>query len=99
MRAVHLSDLNLAARALLAVPDNGRRELLKYLIQYAHLADKFRKKTGRAHPQFGDGSLGAICQPAAMAAMPDRCDPRYLECLGIVIEGLLDRATIKNLEH
>ena len=99
MRAVHLSDLNMAARTLLAVPDTGRRNLAHLLIKNAHLADKYRKKTGRAHPRYGDGSLCAVCLPLARTAMPDRCDPRYLECLGIVIEGLLDSVTMKVCEH
>tara|TARA_R110002096_G_scaffold144906_1_gene302240 strand:+ start:79 stop:378 length:300 start_codon:yes stop_codon:yes gene_type:complete len=99
MRAVHLSDLNMATRTLLAVPDKGRRKLVQLLIQNAHLADKYRKKTGRTHPQYGDGSLCAVCLPMARAAMPDRCDPRYLACLGIVIEGLLESVTMKVCEH
>ena len=98
MRAVHLSDLNMAARTLLAVPQRGRRKLVQSLIHNAHVADKYRKKTGRAHPQYGDGSLCAVCQPMTKVAMPDRCDPRYLDSLGIVIEGLLARVTMKNCE-
>ena len=99
MRAVHLSDLNMAARALLAAPERRRRNLVRLLIQNACLADTYRKKTGRTHPQYGDGSLCAVCLPMARAAMPDRCDPRYLACLGIVIEGLLESVTMKVCEH
>ena len=99
MRAVHLSDLNMAARALLAAPERRRRNLVRLLIQNACLADTYRKKTGKVHPQYGDGSLCAACQPMTKAAMPDRCDPDYLECLGIVIEGLLGRVTMKNCEQ
>ena len=91
MRAVHLSDLNLAARTLLAVPVMQRRDTIRDIFKAAHIADKYRKRTGRPHTWFGNGTISGACQRRAKAHSPDRCDPDYLACMGIVIRALLDR--------
>lgn len=92
MRAVHLSDLNIAARTLLAVPEAIRADMIKEVLSQAQVADKYRKRTGRSHAQFGNGSLSAACQHRIKSRRPDRCDPNYLECLEIVIQALIGRA-------
>ena len=49
MRAVSLFDLDMAARALMAVPDgNDRHVLMQDMLDEAHLADRIRKGTGRS---------------------------------------------------
>lgn len=97
MRAIHLSDLNLAARTLMLARSHDRLKTLFSLIENAYIADQYRKHTGLAHPQFGNGSLGAACQGYVKAQMPDRCHPQYLDCLRIVIEGLLARKSDDDL--
>jgi len=49
MRAVHLSDLNVAVRTLMAVRANERAFKFERLLDQAQTADKYRKRTGRAH--------------------------------------------------
>lgn len=97
MRAVHLSDLNLGARTLLCAREKDRPWIMKTLLEQAHTADKYRKRTGKAHPQFGNGTLSAACGGFARAPMPDRCDPHYLRCLADVIKGILDLRIVDNL--
>lgn len=96
MRAVHLTDLNIAARTLLALAPDQRAGAIARLLICAHIADKYRKKTGRAHALYGNGTLGAACQSHPKRRMPDRCDPAYLECFRIVIHALLDRTKHEN---
>lgn len=91
MRAIHLSDLNLATRTLLAVPARARAATMQDLVGAAQVADKFRKQTGRAHSVYGNGTLGAACQHRKKAKMPDRCDETYLECMGIVIGHIIGK--------
>ena len=91
MRAVHLSDLNVAVRTLMAVRANERAFEFERLLDQAQTADKYRKRTGRAHFSYGNGTLGAACQAHAKRPMPDRCDPEYLSCMETVIRGLLAR--------
>lgn len=74
-----------------------RLKLMISLVENAHIADKYRKYTGLAHPQFGNGTLGAACQNYPKAPMPDRCQPQYLDCLKVVVEGLLTHKTDDDL--
>lgn len=89
MRSVHLSYLNLAARTLMVVPPAQRVAMMATLLVRARTADKYRKKTGRAHVHHGNGSLRAACQNCPKAPMPDRCDPSYLLSLRIVVQALI----------
>lgn len=91
MRAVYLSDLNIAARTLLAIPKAKRAATIADLLCSAHLADKYRKRTGQNHKIYGNGTLSDACQTMPAERMPDRCDPNYLDCMGIVIQALLYR--------
>lgn len=97
MRAVHLSDLNLAARTLLAVPDQARVGTMQCLVNAARVADKYRKRTGRAHIVYGDGTLGSACQHREKVNMPDRCDKKYLDCMRIAIEQIIGKGVDDDL--
>lgn len=59
MRSVGLTDLDLATRALLAVPRTAWAEMAAELIADAHTADLWRKRFSSAHPNGGTGSLCA----------------------------------------
>jgi hypothetical protein len=80
MRPVILADLLAAAQALLLEVQNHRTLEAQRLLDRAHAADLFRKRTGRRHRDWGDGTLAAACSrmctqsfrlsdPAAAAAM------------------------------
>ena len=89
MRTVTHGDVVTAARAVRHLSPEARRgEMLRYLDR-AHAADLFRKRTGKPHPFWGNGSLhGAIGQMAS--AEPFLSDSGYLEAMAAVIETLLD---------
>ncbi len=59
MRAVGLSDLDMAARAVLPRPPLDQPQFARDLIAQADVCDRWRKRTGRAHPSGGTGSLYA----------------------------------------
>jgi len=87
MREVGLSDLDVATRALLRGPPQGWPQEATRLIEQAHCADIWRKRTGSAHPGGGTGSLYA----QAVLADPIRercCSPEYCAALMVVLQTL-----------
>lgn len=91
MRPVTHVDVIAAARAVLDLPPSRRPPEILRLLERAHVADRFRKSTGRSHPLWGDGSLaGAVMRTAAAVPEPLLSEPRYLEAMAAVIETLLD---------
>jgi hypothetical protein len=58
------------------------------ILMAVDLADRFRKRTGRMHPRYGDGSLGDAAWRTGLAIRPPRCDAEYCACLSIVLEKL-----------
>lgn len=65
MRAVGLSDLDMAAWALLGLPAGTRQAAMTRMLVAAHCADKWRKRTGRAMP---DGATGSLYVQAQLLA-------------------------------
>ena len=88
MRRAHLTDLNIATRVLMAVPMENYQNLAEKLTQNADAADKYRKKTGRAHPIWGVGSLVDACIGQIQAPPQTGCDANYLACLSTVMAVL-----------
>lgn len=86
MRQLCHGDLTSAARALLAEADRARA--VQRMLDHAHAADRFRKKTGRCHPCWGNGTLAAAAQSGILPSEPYLSDPDYLACLGEVIAGV-----------
>ena len=92
MRRVLHGDVVAAARALLAAAPARRAALIAQLIDEAEAADTHRRRTGRAHPAWGTGSLmsAALARPCAREPYLD--DPDYAACLVQVFEALIARA-------
>ncbi len=91
MRPITHCDVAAAARAIWNLPPETRRSEVMCLLNRAHAADLFHKRTGRVHPFWGNGSLsGAIVTKAAPAPEPFLSDNSYLEPLATVFETLLD---------
>lgn len=91
MRTITQGDVSVAARAIRGLPPDVQRHAISLLLEAAHAADIFRKRFGRAHPLWGNGSLMA----AAMVAGGGRQDPfasdlPHLEAMAAVIEAILD---------
>jgi hypothetical protein len=89
MRAVGLSDLDVATRALLASPRAQWPEMARQLVEEAHAADLWRKRYGVGHPKGGTGSLYAqACLYAPVAS--SRCTAAYLSALKEVVIAVED---------
>ena len=82
-------DVVAVARVLYALPDVSRPGALKRLMCKAGWADAFRRRTGRAHPVWGDGSLMTAALAATPPPEPKLDDPVYCACLAMVFEGLV----------
>lgn len=93
MRPVHIADLDMVTRHLLALPPNDWAQTAKVIVEHADLADRFRKRTGRAHPQYGSGTLASAIMRHVNAAQPARCDTLYLDALDVVVNALRTRLT------
>lgn len=89
MRPVLHSDVVAAARVLLALPAGLRRNAMLEMIMQANVADVFRKRLKRGHPDWGNGSLMEVAMKRKMLPEPFLDDPVYCRCLMQVFEALL----------
>lgn len=94
MRPVMMGDVIAAARVLCAARVGDRAALMRRLLRAASLADRHRRRTGRAHPAFGNGSLMAVARRRSSPAEPPLHDPAYLDCLCIVLAALRADAAV-----
>ncbi|MFA5537668.1 MAG: hypothetical protein WCZ72_01200 [Gemmobacter sp.] len=92
MRPVLHGDLVAAARALRAVPGAERPALMRRMLAQAGWADAYRRALGRAHPEWGDGSLMAAAGRFPQAREPFLSDADWLDCLWVSVSVLLSRA-------
>lgn len=93
MRAVQLADIEAAARVLLKRDRCERNTTMASLCNHARIADRYRKRLGVPHPDFGTGTLMSAAAGFQAAPRPPRCNLDYLECIGIVVAFLSERAT------
>ena len=91
MRPVLVGDLIAAARVLRAEPAAARDGCIARLIAEADLADRSRKRLGRPHAVYGNGSLMAAALRRRPAPEPFLSDLAYLDALGRVIAALAAR--------
>jgi hypothetical protein len=89
MRAVGLSDLDVATRALLAVSRTDWDTVATRMIAKAHTADLWRKRHGVAHPGGGTGSLyaQAVLLPTCASS---ECTPQYCAALAAILGALAE---------
>lgn len=89
MRAVGLTDLDAATRAVVLMPPANWVKAARAMMDAAHVADIWRKRTGRPHPSGGTGSLyvQATLHPVAAASL---ADPRYCAAMAAVLLALSD---------
>ena len=91
MRPLHIMDLCAAARVLLHIPVPERNNFAYNLVQNAHNADKYRKRLGKRHPSWGDGTLSGACQQYRTYQTPHHCSRDYLHALSVLITVLRAR--------
>lgn len=92
MRPVLPGDVRAAALALVALPRATRDAALAAIFARAEAADRYRKRLGRVHPAWGDGTLAAAARPAADEPLAD--DPAYLDAQLRVLTCLAHRRGI-----
>ena len=94
MRPLRPADVMAAARALLSAPTAVRPELMRRMMVEADMADSYRRRLGRVHRIWGNGTLAsaALVRPLAAWQKPDDSD--LLECLALVTDALLVRDRI-----
>lgn len=97
MRRVLHGDVTAAGRALLAVAPAARPALLARMLAAADAADTHRRKTGRAHPLWGGGSLMAVALAEPLAPEPFLDEPDYAACLALVFAALVARGAGEGL--
>ncbi len=89
MRAILHGDVTAAARVLLLRPPEARPRFIRRLLSEADGADRYRKRTGRAHPHWGNGCLMAAALKYEAAPEPFLSDRDYAECMVIVLEAII----------
>ena len=90
MRPIHLSDLHFAACSLRGLPVDEQTARLTQALGHADIADRYRKRLRKAHPQMGVGTLTSALGPQALKN--ERQDQDYLQAMLVVITAILDRA-------
>ncbi len=91
MRTITHGDVTAAARAVHGRSIEAQRCMVLRFLDRAHAADLFRKRLGRAHPFWGNGSLmAAIPSEICAKAEPFLSDTLHLEALALVIDTVLD---------
>jgi len=99
MRPVLHGDVVAAACALLPLAEEERAPALRGMLARAVAADAYRRRFGRAHPDWGNGTLMAVARrPGQGVREPFLDDPDYCRCMALVFETLVDwraeRATL-----
>lgn len=93
MRQIGLSDLFHAARAVLSVPPSQRNALCESLLWRAHVADKYVKRLGKLHPEWGDGSLRGVVMRCYVAEDAPRETGALCMGLQVVLTALKQRGS------
>jgi len=91
MQRVMNGDLTSVARHLLTLPSAQRWAACVQLITQADAADRYRKRFGRAHPHWGNGTLMAAARRVPLPTEPALNDPAYANCLIMVLTALSHR--------
>ena len=102
MREVYISDLTVAARALLAVPPCHRTLLCHDMLNEADWADKYAKRLKKPHPIWGNGTLLAAARGRNIVSERSFSDPEYASCFMIILQQIaVHRAakTCKSVLH
>lgn len=91
MRAVLLSDIREAARALRAAPAPRRVALCARLLREADWADRHTRRLGRVHPLWGNGTLLGAARARRLAPVGRFDDPEYCACFQMVVTAVLEK--------
>jgi hypothetical protein len=90
VRGLQLADLELATRALLALPAPERGAALDRMLAAARLGAAHHAISGTAHPVHGTGTLMSAVSRLPIAPRPPVLTPEYLHCLAFVAITIRD---------
>ena len=88
MRPILPGDLDAGVRLLLTLPPGAHPGRAAALVWQADTADRWRKRTGRAHPLWGDGSLLTAARMVGARAPVWCCDAAYCAALAILLGSI-----------
>jgi hypothetical protein len=90
MRPIQHGDVTCLARYLLTLPAAERRVAAGRLLDRVEAADLYRKRLGRLHPVWGNGSvMGAVLMSCRLPPEPAPGEPRYLSAMAEALAALL----------
>jgi len=85
MRPLRHDDITAAARLLWSLPRGQHRTTMHAMLTRARWADAYRKRLGKRHPFWGDGSLGGAARTQSIPPEPPLSDAAYQGCLAMVL--------------
>ena len=91
MRPIALADLEVAVRALLAVPETARTETATALLRAAEMADEYRAESGEVHPIFGNGTLMSAALHYKLAPRPAAYCAKEIATFTILLNAIAAR--------
>ncbi len=85
------ADVNQAARRLWATPRQDWGRVMGRALAKAHAADQYRKRFGRLHPVWGNGSLAAaLSGEGRLPPEPFLSQTLFLEATAEAINAILE---------
>ena len=90
MRPLLPGDLDCAVAVVMAQPPEDRPRVAAQLLAQADVADRYRKRLGRAHPVFGTGSLMSAALGWPDAPRGGVYDASYCVALIVVLTAVQD---------
>ena len=78
-------DISTAARALLCLPAGVRWDRARDWVGQAGAARAYLEAQGRAHPEWGSGSLMARARKERLLPEPTMDDPDYAACMILML--------------
>ena len=99
MRTVTQADVNAVARRLWAMPRADWGTMMHRALTNAHAADLYRKRFGRLHPVWGNGSLGAVFQfDPMLPPEPFWAETCFLEATSEAINAIVEWRKRQNVK-
>ncbi len=90
MRALLPGDLDCAVAVVMAQPPEARAGVAAQMLAQADLADRYRKRLGRAHPIYGTGSLMSAALGWPEGPRSRVYDASYCAALIVVLTAVQD---------
>lgn len=94
MRPIQMADIEAAARAICAVAAGERAARARDICFRADVADRYRKRMGRPHPEYGTGSVMSAAAYFQQVSRPDYMGADYVDAILAISSAL--RSSMSN---